>query len=110
MLHWTDDCSIWLTDLAATLPDTVRLDGLDLSLDATPPALSLPPNVTLQQWDIKSPVPAALVGQYDVVHARNFAFVLQDQEIPGVLRNLVELLSTLAISRCNPLFQQGAAD
>lgn len=80
-------------DLAQTFPNTVHFDGLDLSLDATPPPASLPPNVTLQQWDIKTPVPAALVGQYDIVHVRNFAFVLQDQDIPHVLRNVVDLLS-----------------
>ncbi|KAG8166174.1 hypothetical protein KVR01_004726 [Diaporthe batatas] len=41
---------------------------------------------------LRSPPPGALVGQYDIVHVRNFAFVLQDPDIPRVLRNVVDLL------------------
>ncbi|KAK4233004.1 hypothetical protein C8A03DRAFT_48307 [Achaetomium macrosporum] len=85
--------AIWLSELASSLPETVQLDGLDVSLQAAPPPQWLPANVTLRRFDIKNPaVPPELIGAYDVVHIRNFAFVLRDDEIPGSLARLVALL------------------
>ncbi|KAA8627694.1 umta methyltransferase family protein [Pyrenophora tritici-repentis] len=84
--------AIWLTDLGARLPHDVQLDGLDVSFNAAPPASWLPRNVTLRNWDIKEPAPAELIGAYDLVHIRNFAFVLQDAEIPSILDKLIALL------------------
>ncbi|ROV90906.1 hypothetical protein VMCG_09957 [Cytospora schulzeri] len=83
---------IWLLDLASKLPGTARIDGLDVSLDAAPQPELFPANVTLREWDIKKPVPEDLVGVYDIVHIRNFSFVLLDAEIPQVLRNLSDLI------------------
>lgn len=83
---------IWLTDLSRSLPDA-QLEGLDVSFNAaTPPGL-LPANVVLRQWNVKEAVPDELVGRYDVVHIRNFVFVLLDAEIPQALQRLVKLLS-----------------
>lgn len=90
--------SIWLLDLASKLPASVRLDGLDLSLDAAPQPALLPTNVALRRWDLKEPVPEDLVGVYDVVHIRNFSFILLDEEIPRVLRDLVDLISERTLS------------
>lgn len=84
---------IWLTDLSALLPETTQLDGLDISFDATAPQEWLPPNVTLRHFDVKGEVPPHMVGCYDMLHIRNFAFVLLDVEVPQVLENLVKLLS-----------------
>ncbi|EAW07821.1 uncharacterized protein ACLA_025380 [Aspergillus clavatus NRRL 1] len=83
---------IWLTDLTDTFPSTVQLDGLDVSFDATPPKDWLPSNVGLHHWDIKADVPEHLVGVYDIVHVRHFAFVLQQDDLKGVLENLLKLL------------------
>lgn len=83
---------MWLTDLASQLPSTVQLDGIDVSFAAAPLVQWLPANVTLRQWNIKEPVPNELVGAYDLVHIRNFVFVLLDNDIPGVLERLVSLL------------------
>jgi hypothetical protein len=44
-------------------------------------------------WDVRSDVPDHLVGAYDIVHIRNFAFVLQDAEVESVIRNLFRLTS-----------------
>ncbi|CAH0026872.1 unnamed protein product [Clonostachys rhizophaga] len=82
----------WLTDLSSRLPSTVELDGLDISFHATPPVEWLPPNITLRHWNIKDEVPEELVGYYDIVHIRNFLFVLLDSETPQVLNNLVRLI------------------
>jgi hypothetical protein len=83
---------VWLTELASHLPSTVQLDGLDVSFEAAPLAKWLPSNVTLRHWNIKEPVPHELVGAYDIVHVRNFLFVLRDSDMPGVLERLVSLL------------------
>ncbi|KAH7400550.1 S-adenosyl-L-methionine-dependent methyltransferase [Phaeosphaeria sp. MPI-PUGE-AT-0046c] len=84
--------AIWLTDLSARLPDDVQLDGLDISFEAAPPAPWLPRNVTLRNWNVKESAPAALLGAYDLVHIRNFAFVLLDADITSIIHNLVALL------------------
>ena len=85
---------IWLTDLADKLPSSVRLDGLDISLDAAPLPELLPRNMNLHLWNIKDNVPEHLVGVFDIVHVRYFAFVLQEPDLENVLDNLSKLLST----------------
>ena len=71
----------------------MQLEGLDVSFSAAPPSQWLPANVTLRHWDVKDAVvPADLLGAYDVVHIRNFAFVLRDDNVPGVLARLISLL------------------
>jgi hypothetical protein len=106
---------IWLTDLADEFPATVQLDGLDISFDAAPPRDWLSPNMNLHHWDIKAEVPEHLVGVYDVVNVRHFAFVLQQSDLKGVLDNLFKLLkpggylqwtdldmSSLRVEKINP--------
>ncbi|KAI1211886.1 S-adenosyl-L-methionine-dependent methyltransferase [Annulohypoxylon truncatum] len=82
----------WLMDLGSRLPESTQLSGLDISSDALPPDEWLPPNMTFRKWNIKDDVPEDLVGQYDIVHVRNFVYVLQDDEIPRVLDSLVKLM------------------
>ncbi|KAG8159750.1 hypothetical protein KVR01_010387 [Diaporthe batatas] len=83
---------IWLTSLGAKLPPSVQLDGLDVSFHAAPPSTCLPANVRFQHWDIKQPPPSEIVGVYDVVHLRNFLFVLGQDDLPGVTANISKLL------------------
>ncbi|KAI0387987.1 S-adenosyl-L-methionine-dependent methyltransferase [Hypomontagnella monticulosa] len=83
---------VFLTDISARLPSTAQLDGLDISLKATPPAGWLPPNVSFRQWDIKQAVPDDLVEKYDAVHVRLLMFVLHDDEILGILQKFTKLL------------------
>ncbi|KAI1144224.1 S-adenosyl-L-methionine-dependent methyltransferase [Hypoxylon sp. FL0543] len=83
---------VWLTDLATRLPPSVQLDGLDISLHALPPREWLPPNVHVREWDMKGGVPDDLVGVYDIVHARNLAFAVTDDEIKHVLENFFKIL------------------
>lgn len=79
--------------MSTRLPDSVTLDGLDVSFDAMPPAPWLPSNMTLRKWNVKEAIPDGLAEVYDIVHIRNFAFVLDLTDIPGVLENLIKLLS-----------------
>ncbi|KAH1612256.1 hypothetical protein KXX21_002817 [Aspergillus fumigatus] len=83
---------VWLTDLVNEFAATVQLDGLDISFDAAPPRDWLPHNMSHHRWDIKAEVPEHLVGVYDVVHVRHFAFVLQEHDLNGALDNLLTLL------------------
>ncbi|PHH92771.1 hypothetical protein CDD83_5177 [Cordyceps sp. RAO-2017] len=84
---------VWLTQLGAALPSSVRLDGFDVSFDAAPPPACLPPNVRLRRWDVREPIADGLAHAYDVVHVRNLALVLRDAEVAEVLGRLVQLLS-----------------
>ncbi|KAL4815063.1 hypothetical protein BDW67DRAFT_186113 [Aspergillus spinulosporus] len=83
---------IWLTDLARRLPCTAVMDGLDISLEAAPPAGCLPSNVAFYQYDIHSNAPDRLRGIYDIVHVRNFSLVLKNTQIEQAIRNLMQLL------------------
>ena len=51
--------------------------------------------MTLRHWDVKMDVPEDLVECYDIVHIRNFAFILQSDDIQCVLGNLMRLIRTL---------------
>ncbi|KAJ8127035.1 hypothetical protein O1611_g6602 [Lasiodiplodia mahajangana] len=112
---------IWLTDMSTGLPDSVQLDGLDISLEDVSPEARMQPNVTFRQWDIRQAVPDDLVGQYDIVHIHFFTFELRKREIPHILENLWNLLtprgclqwdevdiSSLRIARAQPLTKVNA--
>ncbi|KAI1829096.1 hypothetical protein N7451_012667 [Penicillium sp. IBT 35674x] len=82
----------WLTDQVGKFSSSVRLHGLNISLDATPLPELLPHNVKFDYWDIEEDVPEHLIGVYDVVQVRFFAFVLQEPDLEHVLDNLAKLL------------------
>lgn len=85
--------SIWLLDAHAQLAKESRLEGFDISFDAAPPPELLPSNVTFQEWNVKESIPDGLVGVFDIVHVRFFSFVLLNDEIPGVMAKMLDLLS-----------------
>ena len=57
----------------------------------------LPPSVSLHQWDVKTDVSEHLMGVYDVVHLRFFAFVIQEYELDAILERLLKLLSQCSL-------------
>ena len=73
---------------------SVCLDALEISFDATPLPEKLPSNMRLHHWDTKTDVPEYLVGVYDIVNIRNFAFITQGAELEAVAHRLLRLLST----------------
>ncbi|PLB54707.1 hypothetical protein P170DRAFT_452406 [Aspergillus steynii IBT 23096] len=83
---------VWLTDLARRLPPSVQLDAFDISLEALPHKEWLPANIRSFAWDIKTDVPADLVGVYDIVHVSNFCLVLLEEELQPVLAKVLSLL------------------
>ncbi|KAL4747552.1 hypothetical protein BDW72DRAFT_182562 [Aspergillus terricola var. indicus] len=48
--------------------------------------------MNLHYFDIRADVPDTLRGVYDIVHIRLLSFVLQDDEIERVARNVMQLL------------------
>jgi hypothetical protein len=86
----------------------VQLDGLDISLKATPPEEWLPSTVNFRKWDMRHPVPGDLIEKYDVVHVRLMAFVLHDEELPSILENIVKLISECSLAQTGFYSFQGA--
>lgn len=66
------------------------LDGYDISASMFPP--SRPENISLEVLDMKQPVPEALHGVYDLVHARMLVAAVLPAEWSGIVRNLTKLL------------------
>lgn len=82
-----------MLELAEQLPPTVRLDGLDISLQQCPPKAWLPSNVNFRKWDFFAEVPLDLVAKYDVVHIRLIAVTIKNNDSTVVVKNLARLLS-----------------
>lgn len=91
--------AIWLIELASSphLPPGALLDGFDISPDQYPAQKWLPENISLACLDAMGEgdhvVPPELVGKYDVVHIRTFAFVVKRNDPLPLLRNLARMLS-----------------
>lgn len=90
--------SIWLVDVADSLPSTVQLDGLDINLAQAPASGWLPKNIKLREWDMFSDPPTDLIGQYDIVHIRFITLVIKDNDAVPVIKNIRKLLSCLPSS------------
>lgn len=73
---------IWLSELHSALSktnSTVQLDGYDINPIYFPDKAYLPPSISLKQLDILAePLPAELIGIYDIVHVRAFGSVIND--------------------------------
>ena len=93
-------CRIWTTSLSTSLPPTVKLDGFDVTDAQFPPKEWLPANVTLNTLNILDPVPEYLLGKYDVVNIRYFALVVKNNNILGLLKNLISILSEYLGETC----------
>lgn len=95
ILSSIDNCatSIWLLDVRELAAPTARLEGFDISLDAVPPAETLPSNVKFRHWDVKQDLPQDLVGVFDIVHLRSLSFVLLNSQVPNVVERLFKMLS-----------------
>ncbi|KAL5332698.1 hypothetical protein BJX70DRAFT_383334 [Aspergillus crustosus] len=80
---------IWLTELHSHLAKSniaARLDGFDINPINFPDPAYLPSSVTLRQLDVLAkPLPAELLGIYDVVHIRAFVSVIPDSDLTPVL-------------------------
>ena len=90
---------IWIVDTNREFSSAV-FDGFDISEDMYPQKVWLPANVLLRTLNIKEPVPAELVGQYDIVNLWLFIDIVDnDDDAKNILSNLKTLLSTISSPR-----------
>lgn len=82
-----------MLDLSRDLPSTTTFHGFDIDLAQCPPSDSFPDNVRVTQWDMFSPPPPQLVGQFDVVHLRLLTLVIKNNDPTAVIKNVMQLLS-----------------
>ncbi|KAF4945087.1 hypothetical protein FGADI_12201 [Fusarium gaditjirri] len=83
---------VWLFDLAQELPDTVCLDGYDISATQFPSQELYPPNVSLCLMDSLQDPPDSLLEQYDVVHLRMWASNLRTKDVKILICSVSKLL------------------
>ncbi|MCJ1432519.1 hypothetical protein MMC27_001876 [Xylographa pallens] len=83
---------LWLVDLAAALPSSVRFDGFDISLEQAPAASFLPANVHMHHWNMFDEPPQEFVGQFDIVHVRLVTLVIKNNDPVRLIENLRKLL------------------
>ncbi|EED13535.1 conserved hypothetical protein [Talaromyces stipitatus ATCC 10500] len=87
---------IWLTELHSHFAKnniSAQRDGFDINPVNFPDAAYLPDSVSIKQLDILSkPLPADLIGIYDVVHIRAFVSVIPDGDLTPILSVASELL------------------
>ena len=83
---------VWPLAIAALHPQWHCM-GTDVSSDQFPPLESLGPNVKLQVSDLRESFPKAMLGHFDVVHARLLLLAMEDQHAWTVaVNNLSTLL------------------
>ncbi|OKL64645.1 hypothetical protein UA08_00798 [Talaromyces atroroseus] len=79
----------WLTELHSHFVKKdilAQLDGFDINPVNFPDAAFLPASISLQQLDILAkPLPAGLIGIYDIVHIRAFVSVIPDADLTPIL-------------------------
>lgn len=81
---------IWLKELAATLPKSAELVGLDF--DTSKFHRDLPPNITLGFGDMYEPFPEELRGRFDVVHVRLILYAARKGMGVWLVENLLSVL------------------
>ena len=79
-------------EVAAQLPDTIRIDGFDISEDQFAPATSRPSNLHSHVQDCFKPFPPEFIGAFDVVYARFWLRLVNNPDAPHLLKNMVSLL------------------
>jgi len=85
--------SIWLLDLAKSLPPSTRLEGFDIASSSYPPEEWLPSNIKLALWNVFDEPPDYLYGRFDVVHIRLFLVVIDANDPSSILRHCLKILS-----------------
>ena len=91
--------SIWLIEIARTLPPSTKLDGLDVSFEQCPPKEWLPANISLIKHDVFSEPPPSLLEAYDIIHVQLFITILRDGNPVPMLHNLMKMLSESFLAR-----------
>ncbi|KAI1454934.1 hypothetical protein F4805DRAFT_298976 [Annulohypoxylon moriforme] len=88
---------VWLTDLHTDFSKKgisfSQLDGYDINPGNFPNPSRLPKSVTLRELDILArPLPAEMLGIYDVVHVRGFVSIVYNNDTTPLLSTALALL------------------
>ncbi|KAK6213632.1 methyltransferase domain-containing protein [Colletotrichum tabaci] len=83
---------IWLRDMAARLPASAELRGVDMDATKFPRAAELPPNCAMMQHNALRPFPEPMLGTFDMVHVRLIALGMKKGDWEALARNLFTLL------------------
>ncbi|OJJ66202.1 hypothetical protein ASPBRDRAFT_49098 [Aspergillus brasiliensis CBS 101740] len=84
---------IWALELAPQLPQNARIVAYDIADTHFPAKEYWPANVSFGQLDSLSPeIPESLVGKFDVVHLRMWAFIIRDNDPSALIRHASRLL------------------
>lgn len=86
-------CRIWAVELAAQLPPSARVVAYDITDAHFPTPEYWASNVKFDHLDSLGDVPESLVGQFDVVHLRMWAFIIRDNDPSPLIRNVTKMLS-----------------
>lgn len=80
-------------DIHESLPSDAILHGLDVDISMAINHAWAPSRVTFETLDIFQPIPQHLLGQYDVVNVRLFAFVVKNNDPSAIVQKLASMLS-----------------
>ncbi|KAI8308111.1 N-methyltransferase tcpN [Colletotrichum sp. SAR11_59] len=80
---------IWLRDMAAQLPSTAELRGIDMDTTKFPPASELPKNMSMMQHNALKPFPQEMHGTFDMVHVRLISLGMKKDDWAVVARHFM---------------------
>lgn len=84
---------IWAVELAAQLSPSARVVAYDITDAHFPTPEYWASNVEFDHLDSLSVVPESLIGQFDVVHLRMWAFIIRDNDPSPLIQNVAKMLS-----------------
>lgn len=90
--------SIWISELATTLPEAV-FDAVDISAEQYPPEAFRAPNVSFWTHDCFKPFPKEYLGKFNVVNVKFWLCFINDDVADKVFQNVVTLLSKTAMGK-----------
>ena len=83
---------LWLQEVSQELPQTVSLNGFDISLAQCPPSEWLPQNVSLRKWNVFDEPPFDILGTFDLVHLRFVGLLVTDNDGSRLVHQIAKLL------------------
>ncbi|KAJ5913046.1 hypothetical protein N7504_001929, partial [Penicillium tannophilum] len=83
---------IWAVELAAQLPPSARVVAYDITDAHFPTPEYWASNVKFDHLDSLGDIPESLVGQFDVVHLRMWAFIIRDNDPSPLIQNVAKML------------------
>jgi chemotaxis methyl-accepting protein methylase len=79
--------------------DTSSFTAFDISSAQYPPSSIAPPNVEWKEHNCFEPFPEEYVGRFDVVNARFWLCIVNDDVAGRLFENVVKLLSTYSYAK-----------